>query len=169
MDSAVRKNLLVVLYRVGQIASIHDFYTVDVRRTANLCVCCVLTESAGWIYANENVPTSLGLYYQRLGQDHASVGLYQQQVPAWGTAEECMDPLRSTDKFVRALMRRNLHSVSSGVAPWDAIQEVQRSAFPDGSNYRAQRTKAARFVRHNWAWTGYPRLPQAVAAAVEDG
>src|SRR3954454_24056452 len=92
-----RLNGTVVLYRLGQRSRLGDWSLLDTRRMARMCVCCCLAESGLWIYANHKVPKSLELYHELVGEDHLSVGLYQQQTPMWGSAQECMDPIRSTD------------------------------------------------------------------------
>jgi hypothetical protein len=147
-----RHNAKVVLYRVRQRAIMGAWTFVDTRRTARLCLCCVLTESDLWVYANIAVPGSLTQYHEQLGTDHRSVGLYQQQVPLWGTAEQCMDPIRSTDSFVDRLLEDGLTRVESGVAPWDAIQRVQQSAFQDGSNYKAHHLRAIALCERWRSW-----------------
>ena len=64
-----------------------------------------------------------------------SLGLFQQQVAqGWGTASEEMDPAMATAMFVRRLL---------GVPGWQRLpawvvaEDVQRSAFADGVNYKA--------------------------------
>jgi hypothetical protein len=61
--------------------------------------------------------------------DRDSVGLFQQRPSqGWGTAEQIMDPVYSTDRFYDGLV---------GIAGYqdltitDAAQKVQRSAFPE--------------------------------------
>jgi surface antigen len=65
------------------------------------------------------------------GRISYSVGLFQQQVNgnsfSWGTVQDAMDPTKSTDMFLEALLK---------VSGWQdlsltvAAQTVQRSAFP---------------------------------------
>lgn len=101
-----------------------------------------LTESELLNQANSNVPESLTIPNDKVGSDHNSVGLFQQQVGMWGSATELMNPATAADKFYAALK-----NVGSG-DPWVRAQKVQKSAFPDGSNYqknygRAQAIQAA--------------------------
>lgn len=60
-----------------------------------------------------------------------SLGLFQQR--GWGTPQQEMNPPSATALFVNRLLAlpgwRQL-------PPWVAAQEVQRSAFGDGSNYK---------------------------------
>lgn len=93
-----------------------------------------LTESGLQNYANSNVPESLSIAHDKVGSDHRSVGLFQQQVGMWGTAAELMDPVTSADKFYAALKQ-----APSG-DPWVRAQSVQKSAYPD--RYQANWMKA---------------------------
>jgi hypothetical protein len=150
---AQRLNGTVVLYRIGQRARRGSWSLLDTRRTCRMAIACCMTESSLWIYANTRVPESLEHYHELVGEDHRSVGLFQQQTPMWGSAAECMDPIASTDLFVDVCLDMGLTRVSSGVPGWEAIQQVQRSAFADGSNYRRQWRPAKRFVAaHAPSW-----------------
>lgn len=67
-----------------------------------------------------------------MADNDGSLGLFQQR--GWGTAAQEMDPAVSTALFVGRL------TALSGwrqLPPWVAAQDIQRSAFSDGSNYRA--------------------------------
>lgn len=121
----------------------------DAYRTANLIVMCVLDESGARILANPNVPESLKIPHDGLGYDHASVGMFQQQVPMWGNAADCMDPKSSARKFVRRLQEKEL--TVAGSAPWhEAVQAVQVSAYADGSNYARFYDMAKTFTAKHW-------------------
>jgi hypothetical protein len=99
-----------------------------------------LTESSLLNQANSNVPESLAIPNDKVGSDHNSVGLFQQQVGMWGTASELMDPATASKKFYAALK-----NAPSG-EPWVRAQKVQKSAFPDRyqANWgRAQAIQAA--------------------------
>jgi cell wall-associated NlpC family hydrolase len=63
-----------------------------------------------------------------------SLGLFQQRASqGWGSASEEMNPAEATAMFVGRLTRvRTWRSRP----PWLVAQDVQRSAFADGSNYR---------------------------------
>lgn len=70
--------------------------------------------------------------------DRDSVGLFQQRTSqGWGTIQQIMNPTYSINKFYDALVNSG-----SGQTPWQIAQSVQRSAFADGSNYRAQYDRA---------------------------
>ncbi|KAJ3296627.1 hypothetical protein HK104_001397 [Borealophlyctis nickersoniae] len=87
-----------------------------------------ITESNIKVYANQNIPESFNYPHDAVGSDHRSVGIFQQQVPGWGTVKDCMDPTTSAGKFFNALKRiSNWQSLSVG----EAAQKVQVSAFPD--------------------------------------
>src|SRR5579875_224381 len=64
-----------------------------------------------------------------------SLGLFQQRTSqGWGTPAEEDDPASATEMFVSALLQ--IPGWES-MPPWTAVQDVQRSSFPDGANYRA--------------------------------
>lgn len=66
--------------------------------------------------------------------DRDSVGLFQQRTSqGWGSVQQIMDPNYSAGKFYEALSRS-----ARGATPWQTAQNVQRSAFADGSNYAKQ-------------------------------
>jgi hypothetical protein len=92
-----------------------------------------LTESNLLNYANRNNPESLAIPHEAVGQDHASVGVFQQQVGIWGDTKTLMNVRASAAKFFDALAKAG---TPNAAAPWLTAQNVQRSAFPDGSNYR---------------------------------
>lgn len=116
------------------------------ERAAWIAIEVGLTESGLRVYANRNVPESLRLPHEAVGQDHLSVGIFQQQTPMWGTCSDCMGVATSTAKFLNALGKVNWRNMSN----WMAAQTVQRSAFSDGRNYRAHDTHAGRIVAALW-------------------
>jgi hypothetical protein len=66
--------------------------------------------------------------------DRDSVGLFQQRTSqGWGSLQQIMDPTYSAGKFYDALSKS-----ARGATPWQTAQNVQRSAFADGSNYAKQ-------------------------------
>lgn len=77
--------------------------------------------------------------------DRDSVGLFQQRTSqGWGSVQQIMDPTYSAGKFYEGLARiGNRGSMNQ----WQAAQAVQRSAFADGSNYRAQYDRAQAITR----------------------
>lgn len=111
---------------------------------------CVYQESHFEMYANENNPESLTLPHDKVGDDHGSVGLFQQQVGGaanstadWGTTRELMDAKISADKFLNVL--NGVVGVAGG---WDTtrsngnlVQAVQGSAFPDAYDAHEEKAK----------------------------
>lgn len=76
-----------------------------------------------------------------------SLGLFQQR--GWGTTQQEMDPPVATALFVgRLLALPNWRQM----LPWVAAQDLQQSAFADGSNYQA-------------SWPAAGSLLEAVLAA----
>jgi cell wall-associated NlpC family hydrolase len=73
-----------------------------------------------------------------------SLGLYQQRASqGWGTPAQEEDPTSATAMFVSALL--GLPDWEA-MAPWTAVQGVQRSRFLDGSNYQANWDLAGQIV-----------------------
>lgn len=74
------------------------------------------------------VAASLNYPHDAVGNDHGSVGIFQQQYPWWGSLAELMNPEIAAGKFFDALAE---------VPGWEAMpvteaaQAVQVSAFPD--------------------------------------
>lgn len=81
-----------------------------------------------------------GLRNVRYG-DRDSQGLFQQRPSqGWGSVSQITNPIYSAGKFFDTL------KTTGGPNPWQRAQNVQRSAFSDGSNYRAQYDLAKRIV-----------------------
>lgn len=73
-----------------------------------------------------------------------SLGLFQQRVSqGWGTVAQEMNPTAATQMFVHHLLAVPGWQT---MAPWQAAQAVQRSAFSDGSNYQAHWTAAGVYL-----------------------
>lgn len=126
-------------------------------RGAHVALETALTESALWMYANGNNRRSLQFAHDRVGWDHGSVGLFQQQVGGapnstanWGTTDELMNVGKSTGKFLDALGPLNRWQ---GKSNWMACQDVQHSAFGDGSNYKRNDAWAIEIGNALWGAT----------------
>lgn len=78
---------------------------------------------------SEGLPSDNGYGH---GGDHGSVGIFQQQVPWWGSVDELMNPRMAARKFYEALRDVDYDSMDAA----SAGQQVQRSYDPSGSNYR---------------------------------
>lgn len=90
--------------------------------------------------------------------DRDSVGLFQQRTSqGWGSIQQIMDPNYSIGKFYDAL-----RGSARGGTPWLTAQNVQRSAFADGSNYYAQWAKAQQAFKSLYA------SPTGTAGAVNN-
>lgn len=123
-------------------------------RAVHLALACALTESGLWMYANGNNPRSLQLPHDRVGWDHGSVGLFQQQVGGaanstanWGTTDQLMNVGISTGKFLDAL---GPVSTWQDKTNWAAIQDVQHSIVSDGSNYERNDAQGIRLGNVLW-------------------
>jgi LysM repeat protein len=134
-------------------------------RGAHVALETALTESVLWMYANGNNPRSLQLPHDRVGWDHGSVGLFQQQVGGaknstanWGTVEQLMNVATSTGKFLKALDQLGRWQ---GLSNWMACQEVQHSAFSDGRNYRANDAWAIEIGNALWGLSPAAAAPDS--------
>jgi LysM repeat protein len=134
-------------------------------RGAHVALETALTESVLWMYANGHNQRSLQLPHDRVGWDHGSVGLFQQQVGGapdstanWGTTDELMDAVTSTGKFLDALGPLSSWQHKTN---WMACQDVQRSAFSDGSNYKENDPQAIQIGDALWGLS--PTTPPPVS------
>ena len=123
-------------------------------RGAHVALETALAESVLWMYANGRNQRSLQLPHDRVGWDHGSVGLFQQQVGGapdssanWGTTDELMNAVTSTGKFLDALGPLSSWQHKTN---WMAAQDVQRSAVSDGSNYQAYDAQAIQIGDALW-------------------
>jgi hypothetical protein len=97
------------------------------RRAHVVAIATALQESHLRNLANPGVPGSLNHPNEGVGQDHDSIGLFQQR-PNWGSVDQLMDPQEAARRFYAALVT---------IPGWDqlsvtvAAQRVQVSAFPD--------------------------------------
>lgn len=119
------KTIVAVGHQKGMTA--HDIQTA---------LMVALTESGMQNLANNSVPDSLRITHDGIGGDTDSVGLFQQRPSqGWGTPQELMDPAFSAGKFYDAMKNIPQH-IRTTMTPWQVAQTVQKSAFPDGSNYQ---------------------------------
>lgn len=98
------------------------------ERAYVVAIATALQESNLRNLANPRLPQSLDLAHDGTGNDHDSVGLFQQRTSTgWGPVPNLMDPAYAATKFYDALVQ---------VPGWEdlpvtvAAQSVQRSAFP---------------------------------------
>jgi cell wall-associated NlpC family hydrolase len=108
------------------------------QRAALIALMSGLTESGLRILSNPHDPAGDRYPSQGVGYDHDSLGIFQQR-PQWGSAAQRMDPVMSTNLFLDRLF--SLPDWPTAV-PWLVAQQVQQSAFADGSNYRAHAAQA---------------------------
>lgn len=118
-----------------------------------IAVMVALTESGLENLANSSIPESLRYDHDGVGKDHASLGIFQQQTPDWGTVAQLMDPATAAAKFFDALGKVPLRGHMS---PWAAAQAVQKSAFSDGSNYEKNFPRAQQIMDGMGGGSGGP-------------
>lgn len=150
MDLVQRKRGRQILWAVSDFANENGYTEREARRCARLAIMCAMDESSLRVLANRNVPESMSIAHDGLGSDHASVGLFQQQVPGWGTAKECMDVRHSTRHFLTVLRDKGQCPPFRGAPLWERVQAVQVSATADGSNYRRYAGSSWRFILRYW-------------------
>ena len=115
-------------------------------RAADIALATAMAESGLRLLANPGVPASMRYPHEGVGTDHLSLGLFQQQPAWWGGTAQCMSASGSTTAFLRSLARFSW----AGHTNWALAQLVQRSAFPDGSNYRRWDSEAIRLRKTLW-------------------
>lgn len=84
-----------------------------------------------------------------IGQDHASVGCFQQQVPMWGTNLECMEPKVACHKFMASADGKGADQPNDRPV-WLDIQAVQVSFDSTGHNYEVNTELARKIVARYW-------------------
>lgn len=133
--------------RAGRQMGISDYGIV-------IALATVAQESNFQMWANDGtgrlkadqggVVESLSYPHDRVGNDHGSVGLFQQQFPWWGSLAQLMDPGESARIFYAKLVQ---------VPGWEglpvtvAAQKVQKSAFP-GAYAKHEPLARALLVQH---------------------
>lgn len=94
-------------------------------QAAQIAITTAIVESGLLSQANSNVPESLGLPHDKVGNDGTSVGLFQQQ-NSWGTVTQRLSATSST-----ALFLARLPTGWQQLAPGYVAQKIQVSAYPD--------------------------------------
>jgi cell wall-associated NlpC family hydrolase len=119
-------------------------------QAASLILMIGLAESGLRILGNPNDPSADSLPVDGIGTDHDSVGIFQQR-PSWGSAQQRLDPVASTNLLLDRLLAM---TGWRGSEPWTAAQHVQNSAYDGdprplnhfsteyGGNYHAQLAEA---------------------------
>ncbi|GAA3620532.1 hypothetical protein GCM10022267_03360 [Lentzea roselyniae] len=84
-------------------------------------------------------------------EDADSLGLFQQRPSmGWGTPEQLIDPAYATNAFLNAMNGHYPNNAwQSGDIP-TICQKIQKSGFPDGSNYRADLEKGLTIANFVW-------------------
>ena len=114
------------------------------ERAEQIALMVAITESGLRDLGNRRIPGSnTG---EGMGQDGASVGLFQQQTQdGWGTVAEESNPADATGMFVQRLLSISDWQLKK---PWRVAEEVQGSRFAHGSNYRAHWLEAGVVLAH---------------------
>lgn len=111
-------------------------------RAQTIAIATAMQETRLLNLANPAVPESLALPNDGTGQDHDSIGLFQQRPSmGWGTPAQLMDPTYAATTFYNRLLA---HPGWETMPIAQAAQAVQRSGFPDA--YARWETLAAAIV-----------------------
>jgi murein DD-endopeptidase MepM/ murein hydrolase activator NlpD len=101
-------------------------------------------ESRLYNHANFNVPESREYDHDKIGDDHDSVGIFQQRPSSgWGAVKDLMNPEYAAGKFYDKLV--TIDGWES-MEPTEAAQAVQISGFPEA--YAAWEDYAANAIEH---------------------
>ncbi|WP_157513146.1 hypothetical protein [Lentzea albidocapillata] len=73
-----------------------------------------------------------------VAEDHDSLGLFQQRPSmGWGSPSDLINPVYATNKFLDVMLANYPNGAWRSGDIANICQKVQKSGFPDGSNYRA--------------------------------
>jgi hypothetical protein len=87
--------------------------------------------------------------------DHDSLGLFQQRPSmGWGSPAQLVDPIYATNAFLNEMLRLHPNGSWGGGDIANICQKVQKSAYSDGSNYRANVGQAVALVDAAWSGAG---------------
>jgi hypothetical protein len=81
-----------------------DFASAQQKRACYIAITTAFQESGIRILANSKYPDSLNYPHDGVGQDHDSVGIFQQR-PSWGSTKDRMNASLSAHFFFNALKR----------------------------------------------------------------
>ncbi|PWK90837.1 VCBS repeat protein [Lentzea atacamensis] len=92
-----------------------------------------------------------------VAEDADSLGLFQQRPSmGWGTPAQLTDPAYATNAFLNAMNGHYPNNAWQGGDIPTICQKIQKSAFPDGSNYRASLDQATTIANFVWSRMGKP-------------
>lgn len=99
-------------------------------------------------YANKRVEISKNFPNDGIKQDHNSVGVMQQQVNSDGSSRGWGDVMiaMNAGASMRTFGERAKGSSKRGQGAHKVAQDVQRSAFRDGSNYLKREKQAKELI-----------------------
>jgi hypothetical protein len=139
----------------------HGLTEDQARRACDILLAAEITESRLFMYANVHNARSLQLPHDKVGNDHGSVGLLQQQVGGaanstanWGSTDQCMNLTYSVRAFLGGVPGH--HTGLFGydwqhMTNWAAAQRVQGSYDPTGSNYKRNDALAIKIRTALWS------------------
>nr|WP_202524070.1 hypothetical protein [Kitasatospora sp. SID7827] len=106
--------------------------TLELAQAANASTIAAVAMSRGLPERAVTISLATAIQESKLynleGGDRDSVGLFQQRPSqGWGSVDQIMDPVYSTNKFLDALVKVNGYAQ---LPLTDAAQQVQRSGYP---------------------------------------
>jgi hypothetical protein len=102
---------------------------IELKARRKIMVCAIMTATTETVMHNDPTPDSNG-----------SSGLFQQTPPWWGTRAQVNDPDYASKKFISAAIKRDALYPNRPYAM--LCQDVQHSAYSDGSNYAPWQSEA---------------------------
>lgn len=114
------------------------------------CFMVIAVESQWIMWANASDPESLTFPHDKVGQDHDSIGLYQQRSQGWGTVAQRMNPRESTMMFLKRLQGMDWRNMNRG----EACANVQNPRSDLRGLYALQESAAIEQVRAIRSGTG---------------
>lgn len=119
-------------------------YHLDPDQARNAATIAAIAENRGLPARAVSIAIATAIQESKLRNidygDRDSLGLFQQRPSqGWGTPEQIMDPLYSTNAFYDALVK--IDGYESMVVT-EVAQKVQRSAFPDAYGFHEPEARA---------------------------
>lgn len=146
-------------------------YNAAVKQSdaAIIAVAVSLTETGLRNLANPAIPESENYLNDGNGQDHDSVGLFQQRQEGWGSLSQRMNPRQSATMFLTALNKYDWKNMDPGTAGWN----VQRAADPTGyaqkvDGFYSDATNLVQTARAAAANTGNSTVQTALASPLTE-
>jgi hypothetical protein len=105
----------------------HALLSLSLESISSILIMANWAQSSILVYANSNVPSSLHYSHDAVGDDHDSVGIFQQRAVYYPNIAADMDPAKSAAQFFAKMKAVNgWKTMNVG----ELCQKVQGSAYP---------------------------------------